>query len=546
MQIKKNILIFILCVFITISFVTLPRNPLQNDDASLYALAAKNAVVHGQWLAQFISPGDSSSFLDKPPLGIWLLAWLPKIFGVSELTIHFPNVIYYSFLLLIIYLAISYLSSRKLALYSTIIAATSLGLVVYSRAPKLDVLLTLFVMTANLAIYAYLKKDKPVFLYLFTLSIICGTLIKSGFGLIFPALTILFLLIFNPYARKKLFSALLSLHFILNILLFLLVTGGVLSSQSISLKDQWLPYLISISIQSKYNTSYLGFGFYYSIIGFLLLILFPWSPLWLTSLKNPLSRKSNRHTPHLSVGYQKLSLSSFCNLWFWSNVLFLLFFYRQNDLRTFTVFCPPLAILAGIRLALLIGKPATKRRGFLALLGWNSFLLFVFGAFTVALLFNPHNAEGFNLSSAIQPLSLFVLSLITMMIFFWQPTIKILTMTFFLVCLAYSLLFWNSQVLVNAFNPDVTWPKTIANYQAKGYKFYIYRPPDRQLFYSPDLFYVDFMAGPADQYFWDPIMLKDALKLNEAIVLSDTKSWRKLKMTGKTIAQDSYSCLILR
>ena len=160
----NKLLFLILLLFLSLSFLTLPRNPLQNDDAALYALAAKNAVVHNQWLAQFVSPGDLSSFLDKPPLGIWLIAWPMKLFGVSELNVHIPNVLYFVILLGLIYFSLLKLAGRKLALYSTLIAATSLCLVVYSRAPKLDVLLTLFVFTAHISLYAFLKKNNPAYL----------------------------------------------------------------------------------------------------------------------------------------------------------------------------------------------------------------------------------------------------------------------------------------------------------------------------------------------------------------------------------------------
>jgi hypothetical protein len=107
-------------------------------------------------------------------------------------------------------------------------------------------------------------------------------------------------------------------------------------------------------------------------------------------------------------------------------------------------------------------------------------------------------------------------------------------------------LFYNTLPIANAFNPDVEWPGMIAEYRQKGYEFYIYRPPDRKLVMSPDLFYVDFISGPADQYFWDNAELKKNLYKHKAIILSDTESWNKLKIKGKTIASDSYSSLILR
>jgi hypothetical protein len=64
---------------------------------------------------------------------------------------------------------------------------------------------------------------------------------------------------------------------------------------------------------------------------------------------------------------------------------------------------------------------------------------------------------------------------------------------------------------------------------------------------SPDLFYVDFISGPADAYFWDGKRLTKKLNSGKAIILSDTESWEKLNLKkGKILAEDSYSRLILR
>lgn len=326
-------------------------------------------------------------------------------------------------------------------------------------------------------------------------------------------------------------QALFSSQAIINATIFTLIVGGILLLQAIPLGDQWLPYLRSITIQSKYNTSYLGFGFYYSIIGFLLLILFPWMALWLSALKLP-NRKN-------------ITLSTFCALWFWSNFIFLLFFYRQSDLRTFTVFVPPLAILSAIYLLRLGWKPAKPIKLLFPRL-WNAFFLFLFGSTLIVLLLKPQNAEGFDLSAALVPLAILVASLAALQFFLWQPDRNKLALTFSLACLGYTVLFWNSQTLVTAFNPDVSWPKTIANYRSAGNKFYIYRPPDRKLFFSPDLFYVDFMAGPADQYYCERTTLLKDLAKGQAILLSDTESLNKLKLgRGIILAKDNYSSLIL-
>jgi 4-amino-4-deoxy-L-arabinose transferase-like glycosyltransferase len=526
----KRALPWLLLIFIIISFATLPRNPLLTDDAALYALAAKNAIIHNQWLAQYVTPGDLSSFLDKPPLGVWMLAWLPKLFGINELTINVPNVIYYVFLLAILYWWLSRTASKELAFNSTLIASTSLALVVYSRAPKLDVLLALFILTAHLSLFSFIKKNNPSYLYFFTLSLALGFLVKSGFGLIMTAFLLLALFICIAEAREKLLKALFSWHSIINLLLLIAVIGGVLYSQSFSLKEQWIPYLKSITVQSKYNVSYLGLVFNYSIIGMLLITLFPWMPLFFKGLKLKLAEK-------------EMTLSNFCSIWFWSNFFFFLFFFRQTDFRTFTVLVPPMAVLAGSKLT----EPATERRGSMSNILWSLFYLFVFSLLLISLLIKPVNPQGFSLINAIVPIAFFVVALVSLTVYFWKPSSAKLAVSFFLICLSYSVLFWNTKPIADAFNEDLKWLGIIKEYRAKGFQFYIYRPPDRQLFYSPDLFWVDFMAGPADKYVWNGKELVNELKSQKGIILSDTKSWEKLKYRrAKIIAQDSYSSLILR
>jgi 4-amino-4-deoxy-L-arabinose transferase-like glycosyltransferase len=537
-------LLLILALFIAVSFLTLPRDALQNDDASLYALMAKNMVVHHEWLAPLISPGDPASFADKPPAGLWLLAWFPKLFGVSELTVHFPNVIYFTLILALLYCALAKFSSKKIALYSTLIAATSLCLVVYSRTPKLDVPLTLFVLTAHLSLYGWLKKEKPYYLLIFAASLALGFLVKSGFGLLLPLLTVLFLLIFNTQARKKFFRLLPTPYSLLPISLFALIIGSVLFAQWFALGDQWLPYLKSITLTSKYNTGYLGFGFYYSIIGFLLIAVFPWTPLALFGLKIP--RWNIPHSPFRIPQSTKLNLNTFCSLWFWSNFLFLLFFYKQSDLRTFVVFVPPLAILAAIKLISNNWKPRQfSLPAGRQVAGFQLFFLALFAALLIAVLLKPVNPQGFSLVNAILPLVLFTASLIPLTSYLWKPKPFKFVLTFALICLSYCTLFYNTKPLAEAFNPDAKWPGLIKEYRAEGFKFYIYRPHDRKLFYSPDLFYVDFMAGPADRYFWDKKELLAAInKDEEAIILSDTESWLKLKLVLPLLAQDNYSLLV--
>jgi 4-amino-4-deoxy-L-arabinose transferase-like glycosyltransferase len=529
----KKYLFVILFLFVAFSFLTLPRNALQTDDASGYALTVRNTILYQQWLAPMLTLGDPTGLVDKPPLGIWLLAWAPKVFGINELTVHIPNVVYFAVILLIMYFSLARLASQETALYSTLIAATSLCLVVYSRAPKLDVPLTLCLLTAHLLLFAYLKSERPGYAYGVAAAAAAGFLVKSGLGVLPLALTVLAGAAVLPEVREKLVRFLFSRHALFCLIIFLTLTGGVIGAQSLIMKDQWLPYLQSITIKSPYNPGYLGLGFYPSIIGLLLITIFPWTPLFLTGLKVP----------------RTFSLGTFCALWFWPNFLFLLFCYKFTDFRTFTSFVPPMAILAGIKLIEIFKNPARKPRslfaGFRARLFWSVFFLFIFTAILIALLINPVNAEGINLSAAVIPVALFVVSLALFAFFCLKPSSPSLAICFALVALSYSVLFYNTRPIADAFNPDIKWPALISEYRQNGAQFYIYRPRDRARFMSPDLFYVDFMAGPADRYYWDGEQLKRDLLKEKALVLSDTASWQKLGLTrGKTIAEDNYSRLI--
>jgi 4-amino-4-deoxy-L-arabinose transferase-like glycosyltransferase len=523
---NKNLLIIIL-LFVAAAVLTLPRIALQNDDASGYAVTVRNTIVYHQWFAPVLTQGSPNGLVDKPPLGIWLLAWAPKIFGINELTVHIPNVCYFALILLIIYWAAARFAAKETALYITLITATSLALVVYSRAPKLDVPLTLCLLTAHLLLYGYLKEGKPFYAYGLTIAAAAGFLVKSGLGVLPLALTALAGVLFLPEVRVRARDFLLSRQAPLCLALFLGLTGSVLWTQSVVMQEQWPLYLQSILFKSPYNPGYLGLGFHPEIVGLLLITLFPWTPLLLTGLKVP----------------RRLTLGTFAALWFWPNFLFLLFCYKFTDFRTFTSFVPPLAILAGIKLADLQQTPINPRSK-IALLGWQLFFLLIFIVALVMLLIKPFNAEGISLSAAIPAIALFVVALLGLTVYFWSPSPTKLAASLALVCLAYTVLFYNTRPLADAFNPEVGWPKLIGEQKAQGAKFYIYRPPDRIRYMSPDLFYVDFLAGPADRYYWDGAELKRDLAQGKALVLSDTASWKKLGLkSGKVLARDNYSTL---
>jgi 4-amino-4-deoxy-L-arabinose transferase-like glycosyltransferase len=516
----------ILALFLALSFLTLPRIALQNDDASGYALSVRNTIVFNEWFAPLLSQGDPTGLFDKPPLGIWLLAWFPKLAGLNEITIHVPNVIYFCILLAVFYFFLARYTNKDAALISTMIAATGLCLTVYSRAPKLEVPLALCLTLAHFSLYSYLASGKARYAYGVAAAAAAGFLIKSGLGLLPLVLTTLALLIFLPATREKIWRLVFSRHGLFSFLLFLGITGGVIGAQYLALKDAWTYYLGIITLKSPYNPGYLGLGFHPSILGFLLIAIFPWTPLFLGNLKIK----------------KDFSPATFAALWLWPNFIFLLFCYNFTDLRTFTAFVPPLAIIAGAKLN---GLLANKERAGTGTIIWQLFFLFLFAAGLIVLLVRPVNQDGVPLAAALPALALFVAALAVQVFFLFRPSLPSLALCFALIVSAYAALYYDTGPLVNAFNPQVKWPALIREARAQGGTFIIYRPRDRARFMSPDLFYTDFMAGPADKYFWNGAELKTELKQNRrAIVLSDAESWKKLGLKLPVLAQDNYASLI--
>ena len=523
----------ILAVFLGVSLMTLWQAPLLPDDASIYALIIKNFAIYGQWSAQFITPGDFSSFIDKPLLGIWLMGFIPKLMGISELSVHIPNFVYYLVMLLLAYLVIGRLANKQIAFYTTLVMATSLNLIIFVRTPKLEIIFALFTFMANMALYAYLKKNKVAYMYLLAIILGLGFLVKSGLILVLTGLNIILIMMVHKNSRDQIWGLMKTRHFWGTGLIFLGIVGGVLGWQYGSLENYGAAYLRSLVWESKYNIGYLGLTFNLNAVGFLLLTIFPWTALFLSELRINFKK----------IYSQNLSLFNFCKLWFLSTFVFFLLFYKQTDLRNFVVLVPPLAIIGGTKI--ILSQFLKKARPMLVIL--NNVLLTLFTLAAVLFLLNPANLENIDKFFLKLVLALFILALFSLGNFYKKPLPRKFLLSFITVCVAYTALFYFAPPLIKASNPNLKWPQIIKGYQTQGYKFYIYRPQDRNLYMSTDLSYTDFIAGPADKYFWEKDALLNVLATeNKVLVLSESKSWEKLGLNNyQSVAQDQEASIFV-
>jgi 4-amino-4-deoxy-L-arabinose transferase-like glycosyltransferase len=337
-MINQKYLIALMGLLAFFSLASLPFNALQPDDASMYALTIKNTVQHNQWLLPLLQPGDPGSFLDKPLLGIWLQA-LPLAFfqvidvPIKEITVHIPNAIYYLVLLTVFYYFLKKEKGDPFALMGTFILATALAVLIYSRTPKLDILLTFSITMAQFYLYQFWNDQKTWKPFCFWVGV--GFLIKSGFALIFCGLTFLSLFLIDVNFRDKFFKFFLQKEFYVGLSFFLMPVIILMGLPYLAAPAQYFYYLKSVLWQSKYNLSYLGLGMHWNVLGYAFLAFFPWTIFLFNK--------------NYYVADQKKSIEKFSLIWILSNILFLFLFYQQNDLRTFVSLMPPLAVLAAGR-----------------------------------------------------------------------------------------------------------------------------------------------------------------------------------------------------
>lgn len=515
----NKILIIGMVLFAIISLLTIAINPLIIDDASMYALAIKNAVIYNAWFAPVFTPGDISSYLDKPPLGIWILSIIPKIFGVSIVTVHITNVFVFFLLGWFLYRFLLKEADRDTAVFSAMVALTSLILVIFSRTPKLDMLIALTLMLSHFELFKFIKYKKVKYAYFFTFFCAIGFLIKSGFALVFPVMTIFSLLIFKDI-RVFLFRTLFSKHGILNVIFLIVIIATVLLMQKPFFGELWIDYLKSFTITSKYNTSYLGLTFNLSAIILLVLSVFPWIGCVMVSVKE-ISKEFNFYV--------------FTLFWLISNTVFVILFYKQTDVRTFVMLSVPLIILIAFSLSAVLSM---KKKNITAVVV-NFLLGIIFLLGTILLI--SKNDVLFLLAVS------FSLVFFSFSLFYIRPTKKILAIAFLIICLSYTVLFFQVSGIVDRNNDFKKYPEIINSYQKIGYKFVIFRPAGRPTVMSNDHTYIDFVKGPADYYVWEYSKLDELLEGKKVILILDPKSFEKIKdkYNLQVIEQNRDSVLVV-
>jgi 4-amino-4-deoxy-L-arabinose transferase-like glycosyltransferase len=172
--------LFILVAIALPAFLYDLGRPALGDDEAKHAEIPREMIATGDWLTPHI---NGTRYFEKPPLVYWLTALSYHAFGVSEFSARLPNGLAATALLLVTYVLGSTLYGRRAGFLAAVVLGTTIEMHVVSRECGVDLLMTLALTAAALA----LAKGRW---YLMYAALGLSTLIKGPIGLVLPAMTL--------------------------------------------------------------------------------------------------------------------------------------------------------------------------------------------------------------------------------------------------------------------------------------------------------------------------------------------------------------------
>jgi 4-amino-4-deoxy-L-arabinose transferase-like glycosyltransferase len=196
----QSALVWLLFAFVIVFvyFFALGSLPLVGPDEPRYAQVAREMFERGDWITPTLGGAD---WFEKPVLLYWLQIVSYKLFGVSEFAARFGSALFGLGTIFSLWILGKFSNGTNdqgqgtkdnFANWLALIAASSLGLIVFSRGASFDIILT-FPITASLVAFFIFdqSKRKTGFIFhfsLFTFYFFIGValLAKGLIGIVFP------------------------------------------------------------------------------------------------------------------------------------------------------------------------------------------------------------------------------------------------------------------------------------------------------------------------------------------------------------------------
>ncbi|MFA6518140.1 MAG: glycosyltransferase family 39 protein [Candidatus Shapirobacteria bacterium] len=155
-------------------------------DEGRNAVSALEMIKNGNPIVTYFN-GIPDTWNTKPPLQIWIVAIMYKIFGVNELALRLPSAIAASLVVILIFgFGLKILKNRWIGLLGALIILSSMGFpdIHIGRTGDYDALLVLFISLGSLSFFGYLENKANKWMYFSGLFFVLAVLTKGVAGLL--------------------------------------------------------------------------------------------------------------------------------------------------------------------------------------------------------------------------------------------------------------------------------------------------------------------------------------------------------------------------
>ncbi|MCY7375161.1 MAG: glycosyltransferase family 39 protein [Pyrinomonadaceae bacterium] len=393
--------------------------PLVGPDEPRYAQVAREMYLRGDWITPTLGGFD---WFEKPALLYWLQIASYKIFGVSEFAARFGSALFGLGTILALWIlgslatentenhreiedgktssenSVSSVAKKDFANWLALIAASSIGLLAFSRGASFDIILTFPITAALVAFFIFDQSTKKsgftFYLLTFTFYFLIGVaLIAKGLvGIVFPFAIVAFYYLLSRKLPSKIFVFSLIWGTILSLLIASVWYLPMYQANGWKFVDE---FIIQHHFQRYTSNKYLHpqpFWFFFLVLP---LMTLPWLPFFLASIWEFIKLQSERFKVNNSEKLSTLDsqLSTFAFAWLLVPLVF--FSLSGSKLPGYILPSLPAAlILTAIYVFKFAEKSRTRRRA-LQILAFSTFaLIFVILQFFTADFTKPETVKN--------------------------------------------------------------------------------------------------------------------------------------------------------
>lgn len=197
-------LVFFLILCFLMYFINMGEYTFLDTDETKYVTIAKDMLNRNDWINSYL---NGEKWFETPPLLFWLINISCFIFGkISFEAVRLPISLTALTGVILLFLSVRTILTKKYAFIITLIFATNLGILSFSRLATNDLLFSTTTMLSVLSacIILFIKSEKYKLIYwCFVYAFMGFAILTSGlFGLLVPLTSILIIYIFSGNLKE--------------------------------------------------------------------------------------------------------------------------------------------------------------------------------------------------------------------------------------------------------------------------------------------------------------------------------------------------------